>query len=1190
MIEQVHLDTYYVLFLEPDFASTPKMQAAREIDVIDVSTAPLYAQIRGADVKHTLSFDFELQGIDEIRYIGEFFFHHKGKWQPFFVPSWHKELRLAATGEADSDRVTIEAVNYGATYFQNTGHRLELGHYIFMLHEDGTLFLSRVLEIVGWPPPSDSAGSGSGSASTESTDVSGSTQSEAEATTEVLVLEETLPRNFEVEKTVMGFLYFVRFMHDDLELEHKGPDLANTKLTFQEVLIGDWLPSNINEFDFEVDVTYSGCLDVVEFSWPYVEGDTIQTAAAQGGPWYDYIEVVPDVYQANGNVLIQINNSFNGERFFRLAGADGERKSKVYQPTAPNVAMPTALAVDNTDESPYGLHMTPLGTGQEAGDSEPFTRPLSYIENALMNPTRVYVEPVGRVEYSRGSNWDGTTNAVSAETGGKTFRWTRDGSDPTDEMDWTPPAYEGVAFNARVYSPDFAFAVRARCFSGECRSPLALLLVDRRDDVVHMTRTLANFSQYSGYCDLPRVDEFGRVSESGFSCELNFGGTSGPAPSFQAHVREQVCASFTSGGIMTIGGKLAIYRRISSETSGFPTWMGWQGYSAYELRWLMNIFEPNGFRSASFWDVVPKVYEYAVATVGGLEIKNLGAGPASGLHLSGSSGSLVDHCSVTQPELVAFVPGCPNPANDSLVLDSFELVLTLNDDDAFTVPEVPPDMPEQPDPPEPLEGFYELWEEYTDTETAEVEFLNAGTGWDAAWFLTNEELTEGYDLWDEVADELFDVDDEVFIAPNGGQGWDEAWVFHDDGDNRDFKALWEEFSDVVLLPGSLPISGGTGWAWFDEDFDIQEPWTFNDNGFQNGKDLMESYSDGAVTGATALNENSDSSWEASGPWVFLLLAPSALSAIAVSDTEIDLSWTDNGDSEDGFRIERKTGVGGTYAEIDTVSTDVVTYSDTGLVAETEYYYRVRAFAGTDNTHYSNEADATTLPETPAPGLVLWLEADAIVGLSDTDPITTWPAHIGSDPTASATERPLYRTNQINGLPAVEFDGSNDRFTVPDFFAGTETAAEMFIIVRIDNDPPGSVNQVGMWHLAGGGVVNAFPSTDSNVYDGFGSTARKTVGNPTPSLTSWRLYNVSSAAGDWTVRLDGTQIFTTASNTFQGSVSGTMGITRKLGQSGGLSHFLDGMVAGLFVFDHVLSAGDRTLVHDYISAKYGLTIA
>lgn len=88
-------------------------------------------------------------------------------------------------------------------------------------------------------------------------------------------------------------------------------------------------------------------------------------------------------------------------------------------------------------------------------------------------------------------------------------------------------------------------------------------------------------------------------------------------------------------------------------------------------------------------------------------------------------------------------------------------------------------------------------------------------------------------------------------------------------------------------------------------------------------------------------------------------APSGLLASSASCSSIELSWTDNSTDENGFKIERKTGSGGTWAEIGTVGADAASYQDTGLSSHTTYHYRVRAYNIYAESEYSNEAFATT---------------------------------------------------------------------------------------------------------------------------------------------------------------------------------------------------------------------------------------
>jgi hypothetical protein len=94
------------------------------------------------------------------------------------------------------------------------------------------------------------------------------------------------------------------------------------------------------------------------------------------------------------------------------------------------------------------------------------------------------------------------------------------------------------------------------------------------------------------------------------------------------------------------------------------------------------------------------------------------------------------------------------------------------------------------------------------------------------------------------------------------------------------------------------------------------------------------------------------------------VAPSGLIATAVSSSQINLSWQDNSPDETSFLIERKTGVGGSWAQIGTTVANTTYYSDSGLGSNVTYYYRVAAAGGSGTSSYSNEAGATTLASPP----------------------------------------------------------------------------------------------------------------------------------------------------------------------------------------------------------------------------------
>lgn len=65
--------------------------------------------------------------------------------------------------------------------------------------------------------------------------------------------------------------------------------------------------------------------------------------------------------------------------------------------------------------------------------------------------------------------------------------------------------------------------------------------------------------------------------------------------------------------------------------------------------------------------------------------------------------------------------------------------------------------------------------------------------------------------------------------------------------------------------------------------------------------------------------------------------------------------------------------------------------------------------------------------TPSGSPVGHWSADTITGLEDTDPVGTWPDQSGNGYDASqatASKKPSYQTNELNGNPIVRFDGGD----------------------------------------------------------------------------------------------------------------------------------------------------------------------
>ncbi|HEY6065642.1 MAG TPA: fibronectin type III domain-containing protein, partial [Thermoanaerobaculia bacterium] len=102
------------------------------------------------------------------------------------------------------------------------------------------------------------------------------------------------------------------------------------------------------------------------------------------------------------------------------------------------------------------------------------------------------------------------------------------------------------------------------------------------------------------------------------------------------------------------------------------------------------------------------------------------------------------------------------------------------------------------------------------------------------------------------------------------------------------------------------------------------------------------------------------------------IAPSNLSAVGASATQINLTWRDNSSDEAGFKIERAPAAAGPWTNIGLAANSATSYSDSGLAASTTYWYRVRAYNVVGDSGYSNAASATTASSGGGtPGSHLW---------------------------------------------------------------------------------------------------------------------------------------------------------------------------------------------------------------------------
>jgi fibronectin type 3 domain-containing protein len=105
----------------------------------------------------------------------------------------------------------------------------------------------------------------------------------------------------------------------------------------------------------------------------------------------------------------------------------------------------------------------------------------------------------------------------------------------------------------------------------------------------------------------------------------------------------------------------------------------------------------------------------------------------------------------------------------------------------------------------------------------------------------------------------------------------------------------------------------------------------------------------------------------------------------VSGTRIDLTWTDNSTTEDGYIVERCAGAGcSDFAEIASLPADATSFENSGIAPQTSFSYRVYAYNIAGPSDIAGPLTATTITPAAPTGLAAVLAAPGQIDLSWTD--------------------------------------------------------------------------------------------------------------------------------------------------------------------------------------------------------------
>lgn len=114
----------------------------------------------------------------------------------------------------------------------------------------------------------------------------------------------------------------------------------------------------------------------------------------------------------------------------------------------------------------------------------------------------------------------------------------------------------------------------------------------------------------------------------------------------------------------------------------------------------------------------------------------------------------------------------------------------------------------------------------------------------------------------------------------------------------------------------------------------------------------------------ARNVLGPSAYSADGTGITLPVPPSAFAVSRISESRLDLNWTNGNPSPAAHRVERSLNGSTGFTEIASLTAGTSTYSNTGLEADREYFYRIRAVNASGFSVYSAVQSGRTLPVPP----------------------------------------------------------------------------------------------------------------------------------------------------------------------------------------------------------------------------------
>lgn len=237
------------------------------------------------------------------------------------------------------------------------------------------------------------------------------------------------------------------------------------------------------------------------------------------------------------------------------------------------------------------------------------------------------------------------------------------------------------------------------------------------------------------------------------------------------------------------------------------------------------------------------------------------------------------------------------------------------------------------------------------------------------------------------------------------------------------------------------------------------------------------------------------------------------------------------------------------------------------------------------------------------GLVLWLKADAGIGVADGAAVGTWSDQSGKGnhaTQATGGNQPIFRATGIGSLPAVDFDGSNDNLATAAIDLSDRNGATLYVVARPDTVAADAVlvESSATYASNAGAFVAYYDNTTSGCWvvgANNGSAGSFELWGAVPTASTAVLvtgrYDTSALRHAENGAVNGDPLGAYINNPKSANVRSNLGTYAvNIGsRNGGASLPFDGRIGEILLYRRRHTPDERIAVEAYLAARWGITV-